>query len=454
MNSKLIQNHDDAVNTHYFVYNKNKKIPIKIDFFKISSNKFAKNQVNINEDKTINLFDDKLEENLNFSDDSIQNFINYVHRQDIFLNNNNVTEINYLAKKYEVFSLISKTEEYINDHHQKLIIPLFTINQSNPSFDINLYEDIIAKNLEEYVQKESLTNLNISVLYRIIEKYHTQKEIDTNIIDFLFKCLDIQGRKASVLFSFVSIEKLDPIHLNQLLTKYSNVFDFQFINTSLTKTLYEMLNQMILREKQNEEYVKNINNEIDQLKKDLKAMKEMNEKLLNDLKMNKEQNKSEVETIKNDIVKLNKENEKEIDNLKKIIDNMKPQVNSQEQIIQQLQQQMPNLTAKSLISKQNDNRIFPIPHLDYSKMESKTDKNEYFKKLLVWICENYKDVKFGTWIGAVAPNARGWMILTIYDTHDVNEKGLPRYCGGCYQSCCTGLYTFNTYEFAFSCKNW
>lgn len=453
MNSKLIQNHDDAVNTHYFVYNKNKKIPIKIDFFKISSNKFAKNQVNINEDKTINLFDDKLEENLNFSDDSIQNFINYVHRQDIFLNNNNVTEINYLAKKYEVFSLISKTEEYINDHHQDLIIPLFTINQSNPSFDIDFYEDIIAKNLEEFVQNESLTNLNISVLYRIIEKYHTQKEIDTNIIDFLFKCLDKQGRKASVLFSFVSIEKLDPIHLNQLLTKYSNVFDFQFINTSLTKTLYEMLNQIILREKQNEEYVKNINNEIDQLKKDLKAMKEMNEKLLNDLKMNKEQNTSEVETIKNDIVKLNKENEKEIDNLKTIIDNMKPQVNSQEQIIQQLQQQMPNLTAKSLISEQNDNRIFSIPHLDYSKMESKTDTNEYFKKLLVWICKNYKDVKFGTWIGAVAPNSRGWMILTIYDTHDVNEKGLPRYCGGCYQPCCTRLYTFNTYEFAFSCKN-
>ncbi|KAK8839551.1 hypothetical protein M9Y10_031910 [Tritrichomonas musculus] len=325
---------------------------------------------------------------------------------------------------------------------------------NNPSFDIDFYEDIIAKNLEEFVQNESLTNLNISVLYRIIEKYHTQKEIDTNIIDFLFKCLDKQGRKASVLFSFVSIEKLDPIHLNQLLTKYSNVFDFQFINTSLTKTLYEILNQMILREKQNEEYVKNINNEIDQLKKDLKAMKEMNEKLLNDLKMNKEQNTSEVETIKNDIVKLNKENEKEIDNLKTIIDSMKPQVNSQEQIIQQLQQQMPNLTAKSLISKQNDNRIFPIPHLDYSKMESKTDTNEYFKKLLVWICENYKDVKFGTWIGAVAPNARGWMILTIHDTHDVNEKGLPRNCGGCYQSCCTRLYTFNTHEFAFSCKNW
>lgn len=485
MDSKIIQNHDDAMYTHYFVCNRNGsdiKFPIKIDFFKISSAKFSKNQVNINKDNTIDLFDNETEENLDFSDDSIQDFINYVHRQDISLNNNNVIEINYLAKKYEVLSLIKHTEEYIKNHLQELKFSILTINKNNPSSNTSFYEDVIANNLEEYTKNESLLNLEISILYRIIKKYHSQKEISMNIINFLFKCLDKYGRKASVLFSFIDINKLDSMHLNQLLTNYADVIDFHFINSSLTKTLYEIINQLILREKQKqvqyEESMKNINNEISQLKKDFLIMKEMNEKLLNDQKINEKNYANDVKLIKCDIDKL-KEHEKQINeykqkeeqnktNIKKDIDDlkaninklknenqkMKPQVDFQVKIISQLQQQMTNLTPKSLISQRNDNPVFTIPHLDYTEIEPNHDTDQYFKKLLAWICENYKGVRFGTWIGAVAPNGRGWMTLTIYDTDRVNKNGLPEYCGGCYQNCLNNFYTFSTYTFAFSSKTW
>lgn len=134
MKQKLIRNHDDTLDTHYFIYSKkelNRIYPIKIEFFKISSKKFSNNQVCINSDKSIYLFDNEAEENFKYSDDSIHNFINYVHRQDAFLNNNNVTEINYLAIKYEVFSLIEATKEYINEHKQELNMNSYEDNVSD-----------------------------------------------------------------------------------------------------------------------------------------------------------------------------------------------------------------------------------------------------------------------------------------------------------------------------------
>ena len=472
MNQKLIQNHDDAMNSHYFTYNKNeqnKKYPIKIDFFRISSKKFAQNQVIIKPNKTIDILEDETEENFNLSDDSIQNFINYVHLQDTFLNNNNIIGINYLAKKYEVNSLIKETEEYIHEHHQELILPLLLINQKE-SFERSSYEKVISNNLEEYVDNESLSEINISILYRILFEYHSKKEMNNKIIDFIFKCADKLGREASVLFSFIDINKIDSFHLNKLLTDYSKVIDFHFINSSLTLTLYEIQNQMIQqakeKEKEYEEYKQNINKEISELKKEIIKMKdEMNDKLVNDQKILKEQHANEIKTIKSDIDKMNKilvnqmneQKQSEEQNLTKIkneIDGLKSIINQMKNENLQLQQQMLNLTAKSLISIHNDNRIFPIPHLYAEKIEPKYDTNQYFKNLLVWICKNYKDVKFGTWIGAVAPNSRGWMTLTIYDTRDVNSEGFPRYCGGCYQTCSTGLYTFSTHDFAFSFKHW
>lgn len=133
---------------------------------------------------------------------------------------------------------------------------------------------------------------------------------------------------------------------------------------------------------------------------------------------------------------------------------LKQQLNSQGEMIRQLQQQMADITATSLVSPRNDNKIFPIPFLSYQEIEPNHDTEQYFKNLIKYVCENYKKVKYGTWIGAVSPNGRGWMILTIYNTDDLNQEKLPRHCGGCYQTCSTKLYTFSTYNFAFSSKSW
>lgn len=164
MIQEFVQKRYEASETCYFIYNQNGKrraYAIKVDFFKEFSKKFSNNKVTINSDKTINLFDES-EENSNFSDDSIQTFINYVQCQENYnINNNNVIEINYLAKKYEVTSLIEKTEEYIKKHQQELILPHLPC-QFDYFLDATPYENVIAEHLEEYIKYEALSKLNIS----------------------------------------------------------------------------------------------------------------------------------------------------------------------------------------------------------------------------------------------------------------------------------------------------
>lgn len=127
----------------------------------------------------------------------------------------------------------------------------------------------------------------------------------------------------------------------------------------------------------------------------------------------------------------------------------KQQIFFQGEMIRQLQQKLSSQDSKPLISQRNDNPVFCIPFLHYNEIEPNHDTDHYFKNLLIWTCRNYKNVKFGTWVGAVNPNNRGWMTLTIYDTNDVNNEGLPRFCGGSYQTCANSLYQFSTYGFKF-----
>ena len=329
---KLIQNHDKFPCTHYFIY-KNKKFPINFDFFKNSSEIFANNLIDIDGNQNIQLIDDELKEYFELSEESIQNFVNYVHRQDIFLNNDNVMGINYLATKYKIISLKQATEEYINDNHREMLLPNLLIHQNDLLFDTSSFETILSENLEEYINDGRLLDLNIPILFRILEKYSKSEKakngFNQNIMDFLFKCLDKYKRNASVLFSFINIEKIQ-LYLKRLLTDYSNLFDFHFINSSLLNVVYENQNEMILKEQQMQmeqvEFMKSVNDQLIQLKGELTNMKNLNEKLIDDQKKNEEQYSNDIKSMKDEIEKLktlyndqiNTNKQKEEENIKEI----------------------------------------------------------------------------------------------------------------------------------------
>lgn len=72
-----------------------------------------------------------------------------------------------------------------------------------------MYENILSEHLSNYIDDERLSNLEVSTIYRVLHKNENLNKIDKQkLADFLFKCLDKHGRKASVLFTGFDFSEL------------------------------------------------------------------------------------------------------------------------------------------------------------------------------------------------------------------------------------------------------
>ena len=248
-------------NKKYFVYH-HKNYPIDFDLLSKNSNYFYNNQSQFENVQYIDLIDEK-EEQINLSDESIQAFISSCQNEPCTINQSSVIPLQYLAHKYEFAELIEITDDFINKHSNDLIFSTLLFKNSegkekfkeNSFFDTSKEENFISTHLKECIQKEEMLSLPIPVLHRILKRFYSNKqkndEITNDVTNFLFKCLDKYGKRASVLFNVVDFkeEKIDVV--NRLLTEYSEKFDFNMINLTLAKTAEELTSDLF---KQKEEY--------------------------------------------------------------------------------------------------------------------------------------------------------------------------------------------------------
>ena len=317
----IIKFNDETPTTHFFVY-KDKQFPIKFHFFKNASKYFYNNRKEIQPNKAIQLVDNDSDNIFNFTDEAINDFINYVHQQPISLDTENVAILHYLAKKYEVSQLIKATNEFIESNHDEISIQILLIHQNDTKFNTKAYEISISNNFSFYIKDEKLFNLNFPILYRIFIQYQSnknQQKIKNNeIFDFLFKCLDVYGRQASVLFTNIDFGDKSNEYLNLLITKYANKFDFHFINSEFMRTIYEQQNEILRKQIENQQKLE-ISNQ--QMKDEIDKMKNEYEKkiavMVNEIDQLKKLNKQQEINRKNSEENLMKNFEKHEEFIKK-----------------------------------------------------------------------------------------------------------------------------------------
>lgn len=197
--------------THSFVY-KGKKFPFNMKLFKCFSQYFKINKQQFANTTEIDIYNDQ-NEKINLTESSINDFINFCQSREITLNKDNSPSLYMLAKKYQVSSLIKLTSQFIFEHQKEIVIDFYILNQDEEDFDKAEYEEIISKDFLNYINDDKLLLLPIPVLHRIMTKYYQknseQTAIETNqseITEFLFKCLDTYGREASVLFEHMTFQ--------------------------------------------------------------------------------------------------------------------------------------------------------------------------------------------------------------------------------------------------------
>lgn len=374
--NKFVQIQDEIPGTHFFTY-KNKEYPMNIDFFKSYSNYFSNHQLEFQSKKYIPLLGEDSEISVDLTEDSIQYFINFVHRQQIPLNDENVIYLNYLAKKYEVTSLINVTNDYISSNHDDLVLQLLILYQKDSKFEPQQYEYIVSQNLIKYVDDDRLLSLDISTLFRIVDRYFIENsnsnDENDKVIQFLFKCLKKFGQPASVLFTHVNFANEKAKYLNQLLFDPTVEFDFHFVGCEFLKSFYLRQSEIIKKDEQSrlkmEESERKVGEEVakirDEVERRLSEQKSHYEDEIRKLRSEVDQSKSEYERKLSEQKQLFDE---EINELRNEVDQSKSE---QDRKLSE-QKQLFDEEVKKLRSE-NDKLASQLQELNASKKKNEDD---------------------------------------------------------------------------------
>ncbi len=182
---------------------------------------------------------------INISEESFQTFISACQNDFFEIKDSNIIELHHLSISFDVPKLTWQTNEYIKTHNEDLVFKLIQykihLNKENRAIDLANEEIMIASHFFKYVNNSNLAQLPIPNIYRIINIVKMQINQMDNIkqsqfIEFMFKCLDIHKKEASVLFLNLNLKKINKvIYLIQLylLIETSKKQQFQkSLNTS------------------------------------------------------------------------------------------------------------------------------------------------------------------------------------------------------------------------------
>ena len=255
---------------------------------------------------------------LNIDEDTIQDFIKYVQQEEISVDHENVIFLHYLSKRFEVDELEEDTKEYIFSHQDELAIEILKGCQYDRTFDEETYENIISNNFEEYMKNEELTRLPIPKIHRILTKYFNNEPESIKykeINEFIEEVIDHQGRTASILLSFIRIDESNIDFISNMIEKYSERVDFEFIDFSVTKTILSVLKSqkeaMKHLEEEKEEMKENdehLKEEISRLRTEFSSLRQTKDVIISNLE-------SKLETSKETTTNLIRSKEEEISSL-------------------------------------------------------------------------------------------------------------------------------------------
>lgn len=333
-------NQQEIQNPKYFIF---KGKQYQVDFDKVIKNSryFDKNRKKFKQVDNINILDEADNSIIDITEDVIQAFIASCQNEPCKIHFSDVIPLQYLSYKYDFPKLIEITEKFVEEHRDKLVFNsiLFKLSVRPNSdtfsiptdfFNTKNEEEIIAEHLNDYIKNDQMLQLPVHVLYKIFgifkSKYPNKlRQYSTEIIEFLFKCLDKYGKDASVLFSFADFENQSIGVMNRLIQNYSRKFDFNFINETLLKTTIQLTSEVTrikeeysilfaqMKQRQDEEIMKMKENEEKRAKNfehEIAKMREEELKREKEFYKMKEEQERRVKIFKEEIERMKEEDQK------------------------------------------------------------------------------------------------------------------------------------------------
>ena len=430
--------------THTFIY-KGREFPFNYQIFNNFSDYFNSRNHEDQPNTKINFLKD-YEGSINLDDGLINDFINYCQNQQIQLTNENVTHLNVLSKHYMVPTLFELTKKYISERSSDFVIQFLLMNQNQKEFDANEYEELISEHLTKYVQDEQFLLLSLPSLHRILTKYQlkkssTDKTYPPEIYEFLFKCLDKFGQKASVLFENIDFGSGKVEYMKRLLSeKYSKIFDFHFINTSYNKTMFDMQNEFLQKEERlkiEQDQIKSenilIKNELEKIKEEKVEQEKKFDNLIQALQMEVkklseklDQQNQRIEILESQKNEISKTTNLETKGIRDELNNQERKFNDKlnelqtniNEISEKLNQQNKEEEQLKIIDESNAQRI----HCEYKGDSDLNGIFAYLKDLVILSAGGKKNSRYPLQ-NLIINDDNNFLNTINFDTHNTKKDG-------------------------------
>ena len=252
---------------------RNKLYPFNFSLFKRSSKYLSQYSNQYEKYKIINLIEGR--DSSYFSEDSINNFINFCQSQKYKVTNSNVIYIHILSINYDIVKLTQFTNFYISRHYNEIIKEFLSDKPSNIINNItHIHEQIISEHLPEFLDGNNigLLSLPIPFLYRILMNYSQivnsseEQNIDESnnkkIKIFLIQIVQKYGTESKTIFTNIDFGDNNDEYLCCILPYFCTCNDT--IESKLLKALYS---KVIKNEEENYKNQEEVKKEIDQIKK-------------------------------------------------------------------------------------------------------------------------------------------------------------------------------------------
>lgn len=314
---RMIKNEIEIKPTHELVF-EDKHFPFNFYMFENSSLYFQRHKSILFPKKEISILKEPY---INLSEDDINTFLLFVNNKDIEipLTQQNVLPLFYLGKQYEIPTLITHTNKYIQDFNLSLKYLIFFQNKSD--FPLEEFIDQVSNDFLVYVHDRShdLLKLNFNLLYQIIEKAKIKSFSQSEYIDFLFNCLDTYGRKASVLFQNIDFGSLQKKYFQRLLSYQTSDFDPNFINNEMLKSIYEKEIEIVNKENEIKMKEQQLDDRISQVEKLVNLYQQKIDEIEETNKQRDQEYKQKIDDLNNKLrfAKLYNERKFEYDEKKK-----------------------------------------------------------------------------------------------------------------------------------------
>lgn len=208
------------------------KISLKSNSIDINYGQLCKYSKLIREEYTIHETQNKLssqlqnyEDQFGIQENSIILFFKLIQKEDVEIDSSNYFDLIKLSNIFKSKQIKKVLKKIFNENSESIefvlkLISDYKLNENQTTIDIDDlsfdFEQILKQKVNECIQNKIFRNLNISMVYRIVESGQKDAQTSNLLLDYIMENIE----QRFVLFRFVEIKNLSEEKFDTLLSGY------------------------------------------------------------------------------------------------------------------------------------------------------------------------------------------------------------------------------------------